>query len=75
MVVALTDKEFRIAVNGEYHSSFQYRTFNQLDKMNGFKIGVSYGMQMEITSVDHLSLGPSGCDGFESYSFPNTTVF
>lgn len=75
MAIALTEKEFRVAVNGEFHSSFLYRTFNQLDKLNGFKIGVSYGMQIEITGVDHLPLGLSGCDSFEMYSHPNTTIF
>lgn len=75
MAILITDRDFRLAVNGSYHSSFPFRTFEQLAKLNSFHIGVSYGMQMEITGVDHLSLGPHGCESFELYSDPKADIF
>lgn len=75
LAIAITDRDFRLAVNGHYHSSFLFRTFNQLDKLNSFRVGVSYGMHIEITGVDHLPLGPSGHENFAVYSSPNATIF
>lgn len=75
IAIAITDRDFRLAVNGRCHSMFPFRTFNQLDKLNGFRVGVSYGMHIEITGVDHLALGPGGHEGFELYSSPKAMIF
>lgn len=74
VAIAIMDHEFRLAINGEYHSTFAYRTYNQLEKLNGLKMGVSHGMQLEITSVDHLTLD-KGCEGFDMYSHPDAKIF
>lgn len=38
--------------------------------MNGFKMGTSYGLFLEISSVDHVQLDGPNCDGFEQLSHP-----
>lgn len=75
LAIAITERDFRLAVNGHFHSTFLFRSFNQLDKLNSFRIGVSYGMHLEITGVDHLPLDSSGHEGFERYSSPDAQVF
>lgn len=75
LAIALTEKDFRIAIDGQFFTSFAFRPPTVLDKLNGFKISTSYGMFMEITSVDHLSLDSDDCSGFESYSSPDVTIY
>lgn len=71
LAIALTPKEFRFAVDGVYFTSFAYRSGHGIDKLNGFKVGTSNGLYLEITSVDHLQMDSSNCDGFEEYSHPD----
>lgn len=75
LAIALTPKEFRFAVDGVYFASFTYRSEYAISKMNGFKMSASFGMYLEITSVDHLQMDSSDCDGFEEYSDPDCDVF
>jgi hypothetical protein len=70
LAIALTDNEFRFAVNGEFFTTFTYRTDRLLDIMNGFKISCGNGLQLEVTGVDHLNMGQPDCEGFETYSDP-----
>lgn len=74
LAIALTEKEFRFAVDGEYFASFSYRTPNVLERLNGLKISTSYGMYMEVNSVDHTEMDTDDCYGFESYSHPNVGI-
>lgn len=75
LAIALTPKEFRFAVDGVYFGSFAYRSEFGMNKMNGFKMGASFGMYLEITSVDHLQMDSNDCYGFEEYSEPDCDVF
>lgn len=75
LAIALTETEFRFAVNGEYFTSFSYRTPNLLEKLIGFKVTVRYGMHIEINSVDHIQLDDENCDEFISYSSPDVEIF
>lgn len=71
LAIALTPKEFRFAVDGVHFGSFAYRSGHGIDKLNGFKMGTSHGLYLEITSVDHFQTDSSDCDGFEEYSHPD----
>lgn len=75
LAIALTPKEFRFAVDGVHFASFAHRSEYGIEKLNGFKMGTSYGMYLEITSVDHLQMDTSDCDGFEDYSHPDTDIY
>lgn len=75
IAIAMTPKEFRIAIDGVYFTSFAYRSGYGISKMNGLKMSASYGMYLEITSVDHLQMDSSDCDGFEEYSEPDCDIF
>lgn len=74
LAIALTPKEFRFAVDGTYFTSFAHRSEHGVDKLNGFKMGTSYGMYLEITSVDHVQMDSNDCDGFEEYSHPDSEI-
>lgn len=74
IAIALTPKEFRFAVDGVYFTSFPYRFGHGIDKLNGFKMGTNHGLYLEITSVDHLQMDSSDCDGFEEYSNPDSDI-
>lgn len=75
LAIALTPKEFRFAVDGVYFGSFGYRSEFGINKMNGLKMSASFGMFLEITSVDHLQMDSNDCHGFEEYSEPDCDVF
>lgn len=44
LAIAITPKEFRFAVDGVYFTSFIHRSDYGIEKLNGFKMGTSYGM-------------------------------
>lgn len=75
LAIAMTPKEFLFAVDGVYFTSFTYRSEYGIDKLNGFKMGTTAGMYLEITSVDHLQMDSPDCDGFEEYSNPDAEIF
>ncbi|XP_055523921.1 32 kDa beta-galactoside-binding lectin lec-3-like isoform X2 [Wyeomyia smithii] len=75
LAIAMTENEFKFAVNGSLFESYAYRSINQLDVLNGFKVQCSNGMQLEITNVDHMNMGVPDCEGFESYSHPEVEIF
>lgn len=69
----MAPKEFRFAVDGVFFASFAYRSDYGIEKLNGFKMGTSFGLMMDITSVDHVQL-EAECHGFEDYSHPETEI-
>ncbi|XP_058442756.1 32 kDa beta-galactoside-binding lectin [Malaya genurostris] len=75
LAIALTESEFKFAVNGSYFEAYAYQDANQLDTLNGFKVQCSNGMQLEVTNVDHMNMGVPDCEGFESYSHPEVEIF
>lgn len=75
LAIAMTPKDFRFAVDGFPFVSFIHRSEHGIDKLNGFKMGTSYGMYMEITAVDHIQLDSSDCDGFEDFSHPDIDIY
>uniref|UniRef100_A0A1Q3FNQ5 Galectin n=1 Tax=Culex tarsalis TaxID=7177 RepID=A0A1Q3FNQ5_CULTA len=75
LAIALTESEFKFAVNGSVFESYAYRNANLLNVLNGFKVQCANGMQLEITNVDHMNMGVSDCEGFESYSHPEVEIF
>ncbi|KAL9694866.1 hypothetical protein quinque_014151 [Culex quinquefasciatus] len=75
LAIALTESEFKFAVNGSVFESYAYRNANLLNVLNGFKVQCSNGMQLEITNVDHMNMGVPDCEGFESYSHPEVEIF
>jgi Galactoside-binding lectin len=70
LAIALTNNEFRFAVNGQIFTVFKYRSERLLDVMNGFKVSCGNGLQLEVTGVDHMNMGQPECEGFETYSDP-----
>lgn len=74
MAIAFTPKDLRIAIDGSFFSLFNHRSKTKIEKINGFKMSTSYGMYMEVTSVDHLEMGTDDCDGFEHYSDPDVDI-
>lgn len=73
LAIAFCPNEFKFAVNGKPFASFEYRSSNQLAKLNGLKIGAARGMHMEITGVDHLQIDAE-CSDFHTYSHPDVQI-
>lgn len=72
----MTKTDFKIAVNGNYFTSYTYKMGpNVLDHLNGFKCYSGKGLQLEVSSVDHIHMGVSDCEGFEGYSHPDVSIF
>lgn len=74
LAIGLSERAFLFAVNGRYFGAFKYRSHDVLDHMNGFRMFGKQGMQLEITSVDHIIMGTFDCDGFENYSRPECDI-
>jgi hypothetical protein len=75
MAIAFTETSFEIAVDGEKCMSFPYRYSNSfLDNLMGLKFQTSNGTQLEIQSIDHMNMGISDCEGFETYSHPDVII-
>lgn len=75
LAIALTNQEFKFAVNGRYFASYTYKAgANVLNQLNGFKTYSNKGLQLEISSVDHIHMGQADCEGFESYSDPDVSI-
>lgn len=75
LAIAMTPSCFKFAVDGTYFCSFNYRTPNQLDCLNGFKLLSYNGLTVQVTTVDHLNTGNPDCEDFESYSHPDVDIF
>lgn len=74
MAIALTETEFRFAVNGIKFPSFTYRHQDVLKQLNGLKLTGSFGMHVEVTGLDHVDMTTDDCNGFEQYSLPYTEI-
>lgn len=68
MAVALTRREFRLAVNGVEFCTFSYRMKDQLKHMGGLKIFGTQGGHVEVTAIDHVPGGEPDCAEYERYS-------
>lgn len=77
LAIAMTHNEFKFAVNGRYFGSYTFKTGGGsiLEQINGFKTYSNKGLQLEISSVDHIHMGISDCDGFEEYSHPDLSIY
>lgn len=71
LAIAMTPNEFRLAIDGEFFTSFIYRSSYGINKINGFKMATEDGMFLEVTSVDHFKLDSHECEHFEQYSHPD----
>lgn len=75
MAIAITETSFNVAVDGERLFSYAYKQSNSfLDNLTGIKFQNGSGSHLEIQGIDHLSGGPSDCEGFESYSHPEVYI-
>lgn len=68
LAIAFTDNEFRFAVNGKRFGTFLYRSKNVLERLNGAKVIGSFGLNVEVTSVDHMDMANNECTDFEQFS-------
>lgn len=75
MAIAITETSFNVAVDGELLFSSPYRYSNSLlDTLTGVKFQTGNGMQLEVQGIDHMNMGMSDCEGFETYSHPEVTI-
>lgn len=76
LAIAMTDNEFKIAVNGNQFTTYAYKAGSHvLNLLNGFKTYSNKGLQLEISSVDHIHMGQADCDGYEAYSHPDVAIY
>lgn len=75
MALAITDKSINVAVDGERLFSYAYRYSNSLlETLMGIKFGTANGTHIEVQGIDHLNMGSSDCEGFETYSHPDDQI-
>jgi hypothetical protein len=75
MAIAITESSFEVAVDGEKLFSYRYRVSNSfLDTLMGLKFQNNNGLQLEIQGIDHMNMGMSDCEGFETYSHPDVQI-
>lgn len=63
-----------MAVNGKLCCRYQYRSENLFETLTGIKFTTEKGMQIEVTGVDHMNMGMTDCEGFETYSHPDVKL-
>lgn len=75
MAIGITETSFEVAVDGEKLFSFPYRYSNAfLDTLMGLKFIGENGLTLEVQGIDHMNMGMSDCDGYESYSHPDVQI-
>lgn len=75
MAIAITETSFNVAVDGERFFSYQFRYSNSfLDTLMGLKFQTENGMLLEVQGIDHMNMGMSDCEGFETYSHPDVQI-
>lgn len=75
LAIAITETSVVVAVDGERLFTYAYRYSNSfLDTLMGMKITTGNGMQFEVQGIDHMNMGMSDCEGFESYSHPDVMI-
>lgn len=75
MAIAMTGREFLVAVNGAEYCAFPYKVKDQLRHLGGLKIYGTHGGRVEVTAVDHITDGPADCEQYEQYSWPTVQIF
>lgn len=76
MAIAFTETSVNVAVDGDRLFSYAYRYSNAfLDTLMGVKFGTGNGLQLEVQGIDHMNMGMSDCEGFETYSHPDVQIF
>lgn len=75
MSLAFTETAFEVAINGFKFHTYNYRGSNSLlDTLMGIKFTTGNGMTLEVTGIDHMNIGMSDCEGFETYSHPDVLI-
>lgn len=75
MAIAITETAFIVAVDGERVLAYAYRASNSmLEALMGIKFQTGNGMQLEVQGIDHLNMGMTDCEGFETYSHPDVII-
>jgi hypothetical protein len=75
MAIAITETSFVVAVDGERLFSYAFRYSNSfLDTLMGPKFQTGNGMTIEVQGIDHMNMGMSDCEGFETYSHPDVFI-
>jgi len=75
MSIGITETAFNVAVDGERLLSYGYRQSNSLlDTLMGIKFQNGNGLELEVQSIDHMNMGMSDCEGFETYSHPDVLI-
>lgn len=75
LAIAVTESSFVVAVDGERLFTYAYRYSNSfLDTMMGVNFLAGNGLQLELQGVDHMNMGGTDCDGFESFSHPDVMI-
>lgn len=75
LAIAITETSFKIAVNGDHLFTYAYRYSNSLlDTLTGLKFLTGNGMQLEVHGIDHMNMGMSDCEGYETYSHPEVQI-
>lgn len=75
LAIAFCAHEFMFAINGKPFGKFDYRSSQQLSKLNGLKITGGRGMHLEITGVDHVQSGDPECGDWHTYSHPDVQIY
>ncbi|CRK92982.1 CLUMA_CG006589, isoform A [Clunio marinus] len=76
MAIGFTETAYVVAVNGERLFTYDYRFSNSfLDTLMSFRVQTSNGMQVEVQGIDHMDMGMSDCEGFETFSHPDVQIF
>ncbi|CAO1414495.1 unnamed protein product [Diamesa serratosioi] len=80
LVIAITESSFQMAVHGLHFLTYPFRSVQPtikyafrnshayLDQLTGFKLFSLNGMEVTISSVDHIGMETMDCYGFENYS-------
>lgn len=75
LAFAMSSTHFLVAVDGKRFCSYKYRTQNQLEVVNGFKMFCLDGLRLEVAGVDHIYTGSTTCMDFEGFSNPDTELY
>uniref|UniRef100_A0A336LTS2 Galectin n=1 Tax=Culicoides sonorensis TaxID=179676 RepID=A0A336LTS2_CULSO len=75
LAIALSTTHFLIAIDGRRFCMYKYRTQNQFDSLNGFKIYCLDQLRLEVATVDHIYTGSPSCQEFETFSNPDLQLY
>jgi hypothetical protein len=69
LAIAITNSEFQVAANGQRITQMEFRddVKRLLGSMTGFELTGNSGMNVRVSSVDHLVM-EGNCGGFERFS-------